>query len=56
MAVGAKRADPLGERHVFDQVALAGQGFHAAVHMAGGQLYVTHGFAFYGQAEVDGFL
>ena len=56
MAVGTERADAFGQRGVLDEVTLAGQRFHAAVHMPGGELHLADDLAVHGQMEVDGLL
>ena len=54
--IAVERADALRQRRVLDQIALGGHGFHAAVHMTGGQVHMADGFAVHVKMEIDRFL
>ena len=52
MAVGAQRADALGQHDVLIDRALGGQVFDAAMHMAGVDVDAADGFALDVDAEI----
>ena len=56
VAVGAQRAHAFGEGDVLDEVALGSHGFHAAVHVTGGQLHVANCFTIHREVEIYRFL